>query len=134
MAQQRMLQMRMANPNQQQPTNVGGQQMGQARMILQQLQGARILVGGQPNPQAMQMQQQQLQQQPQQQAQLQQGVPVQQAAPPPPPYPGPPPPYPGSNQSGGQQVRFQVYIRTRWSTQWQSVCFKIPVSCLFFTC
>ena len=73
-AQQRISQLRLANPNMQQQS-VG--QSGKPRMVLQQGQQIRMIApGGQQQPQTVQ--------------------------PPPPPYPGPPPPYPGNNiqQSG----------------------------------
>lgn len=66
-AQQRISQLRLANPN------IAQQTGGQPRIVLQQqAQQVRMITPGAP-----------------QQSQV--------AQPPPPPYPGPPPPYPGNN-------------------------------------
>lgn len=77
-AQQRISQLRLANPN------IAQQTGGQPRIVLQQQSPqVRMITPGAP----------------QQQPQVVQ--------PPPPPYPGPPPPYPGNNipQSADSQVR-----------------------------
>lgn len=80
-AQQRISQLRLANPN------IAQQTGGQQRIVLQQqAQQVRMITpGAQQQPQAVQ--------------------------PPPPPYPGPPPPYPGNNvtQSTESQVRQQNF-------------------------
>lgn len=81
-AQQRISQLRLANPNMAQQTG------GQPRIVLQQqAQQVRMIApGAQQQPQVVQ--------------------------PPPPPYPGPPPPYPGNNvtQSSDSQVRQPIFF------------------------
>lgn len=85
-AQQRLSQLRIANPN------VSLQIGGKPRIVLQQQpqQQVRMINAGA----------QQQQQQPQV------------AQPPPPPYPGPPPPYPGNNvgQTSDSQVRQLKFV------------------------
>lgn len=85
-AQQRISQLRVANPN------IAQQTGGQQRIVLQQQQPQQVRM---LNPGAQQQQPQVVQ-------------------PPPPPYPGPPPPYPGNNvtQSTDSQVRQNFFLRS----------------------